>query len=209
MNEIANRSSRRHADPTRGWFRAEQEKARTDALLADADATIAAATATNATADQAGGGGGGGTAIDDPSAVRRVFVGTATSQLETAPNDGEATGASRTGKAVERQRPFWLTGPCPAWCTTEHSDRDRPADRCHVSAPQGSVLLTQAEAVSAEDGSWKPQDVRITLAQHAREIDPLIWCRGHGPAGAWHLTVTEAQELAAALARAVDAARGR
>jgi hypothetical protein len=115
---------------------------------------------------------------------------------------------ARTGRhSVARTAPFWLTRPCPSWCQSDHTEADPPADRRHLSAPLGSVVLTETEAARSSDGGWQAQDVHITLTQHVREADPLISCGGHGPAGTWHLTVTEARELAAALTRAVDATR--
>jgi len=117
--------------------------------------------------------------------------------------DEPPAGAGR--HAFSRTGPFWLTRPCPSWCQTDHTEADRPADRRHVSGPLGNVVLTETEAAAATDGSWQPQDVHVALTQHVREFEPLISCRGHGPAGTWHLTVAEARELAAALTRAVEA----
>lgn len=103
------------------------------------------------------------------------------------------------------QHPFWLNEPCPDWCDGMHDARDLPADRRHLSGPQGGVRLTQAEAVEADDGSWVPQEIHLVLAQHVREIEPLVLFRTRATATVWHLTLPEARDLAEALTRALSA----
>jgi hypothetical protein len=102
------------------------------------------------------------------------------------------------------QHPFWLDEPCPDWCDGYHDDRDLPADRRHVSGSQGGVRLTQAEAVEAADGQWVPQEIHLVLAQHVREIEPLVLFRTRATATVWHLTLNEARDLAEALTRALS-----
>jgi hypothetical protein len=190
MSELADRIRARDGESTTdGWFRREEA----------ADAAADDGTGGSETRGEVDGG-------ERPEA--RVFVVSSNTHPEV-PGEGESWGptpAPSRRHALARKPPFWLTRPCPPWCHSDHTDRDRPADRRHVSPPEGSVVLTEAEAVQASDGSWQAQDIHVSLTQHVREIEPLIACGGLGPAGAWHLTVAEAKELAAALARAVAAA---
>ncbi|MBF4561171.1 hypothetical protein ITJ43_03395 [Microbacterium sp. VKM Ac-2870] len=34
---------------------------------------------------------------------------------------------------MPRERPSWLTEPCPLWCQEDHADQDHPLDRYHQS----------------------------------------------------------------------------
>jgi hypothetical protein len=164
----------------------------------------------------------GGDDLNGDGLDRRVFAASAGAPVAETPMAGTpgtgaeparrhaAPAAAGAGVAEGRPaRPFWLSQPCPSWCTSRHADRDHPSERQHVSAVQGGVTLTQSEAVEAPDGSWRAQDIQIFLAQHVREIEPLIRCNGQGPVGAWQLTVAEAEALATALSQAVAATRGR
>jgi hypothetical protein len=116
--------------------------------------------------------------------------------------EGEAT---LTGDEMNMaQRPFWLDTPCPDWCDGYHDNRDLPVDRRHVSSSQGAVQLTQAEAVPTDDGQWLPQEIHLVLAQHVREIEPVVLFRTRATATVWHLTLDEARDLAEALTRALS-----
>jgi hypothetical protein len=194
MSELADRIRARNAAAAAGaddWFRKEE-----------AEAADAAATRSDGSPSQ----------DDSDDTASRVFVLPST-HLEEA-RDGVTAPAQRADDslvsagrhALARKAPFWLARPCPAWCQSDHTEADRPADRRHLSAPLGSVVLTETEAAESSDGSWQAQDIHVALSQHVREVEPLISCGGHGPAGAWRLTVAEARELAAALTRAVEAA---
>ncbi len=192
MSELADRIRARNAaaGSTDDWFRKEQ-------MLAAAGAEPAASDSSES---------------DDDTAESRVLVLPSPAHLEEV-RDGATSPAQHVDDslvsagrhALARKAPFWLTRPCPSWCQSDHSEADRPADRRHLSAPLGSVVLTETEAAASADGSWQPQDIHVALTQHVRELEPLISCGGHGPAGAWHLTVAEARELAAALTRAIEA----
>jgi hypothetical protein len=148
----------------------------------------------------------------DRASAPRVYTMPPSAHLEEVREDAGSPALldddppARAGRhSLARKAPFWLTRPCPSWCQSDHDEADRPADRRHLSASLGSIVLTETEATESADGTWQAQDIHIALTQHVRELDPLISCLGHGPAGAWHLTVTEARELAAALTRAVEA----
>jgi hypothetical protein len=197
MSELADRIRARHAGGSSdGWFRKEPDALGTSSF----------------------GGPDTGSPFSDPDSEpveARVYVVPSEDIEEATTSDqpghdiAPSIAPSSGLHALARKRPFWLTEPCPSWCQADHSERDRPADRRHVSAPHGSVVLTEAEASPSGDGTWQPQDIHVALSQHVREVEPLITCGGHGPAGSWNLTVDEARDLAAALTRAVEATERR
>jgi len=115
--------------------------------------------------------------------------------------------------AAAEDRPFWLTAPCPAWCTGGHCDGDAPDDRIHHGGYQ-HVSLTMAdpwtmfpsEAKTGPDANWEPQQIEAALEQGWREAEARIALQ-YGDDKYLDLTLAEAGELAAAVNELLAAAR--
>jgi hypothetical protein len=108
------------------------------------------------------------------------------------------------------KRVFWLTQPCPPWCSQWHDDNDDGEDRTHMSDWNGKVPLVLEDGVEYRKGQpYQPEYASICLVQDVREIEPRIWCgKGQSNHG-WHMTPAETRELAATLTLAADMADGR
>ncbi|GAA0348068.1 hypothetical protein NE235_10825 [Actinoallomurus spadix] len=104
------------------------------------------------------------------------------------------------------RRPYWLPGNCPPWCllVTEHRDDDHPEDRSHAGR-DASVTLTAADPL---DLDGEPEEMRLYLLQHYRECEPRIWLGRNDTDRGGHLTLDEAEALAAELRRLVKVGRG-
>ena len=117
-----------------------------------------------------------------------------------------------TGKAV-KERPFWLAGPCPAWCAESHNDGDHPDDRRHAGAYH-SVSLTMgdayiafpSEAKAGPGANWQPRYIAVALEQDWREVEPHIVIQ-YADDKYLSLALAEARELAADITGLLAGAR--
>lgn len=106
--------------------------------------------------------------------------------------------------------PFWLTSPCPKWCTGNHASRDAVEDRRHVGEDLATVLTAEDGTITpgAVPGA-EPKVAECCLWQEYREAEPRIWL-SHGDQGPENirLTLAEAEQVAADLLALVAQARG-
>jgi hypothetical protein len=121
----------------------------------------------------------------------------------------------RTVTPVPAPRPHWLTGECPTWChVDDHASGDRFDDRLHTGMT-GVIPLTAEEPPSYTDRDGKelwaadnePAWADLFLIQHYREAEARIWVGRDGTSKGFHLTLDEAEDLAATLLDRVTAAR--
>lgn len=107
-------------------------------------------------------------------------------------------------------RPYYLTGPCPAWCALDHDDVQWAAeDRRHGSAENEITLTAMPAIVDEEDGKVviEPRVLRASLEAHYREAEPRVnISHGEEADAAVYLTLAEAQELADNLLELIAAA---
>lgn len=132
--------------------------------------------------------------------------------------DGRIPAAS--GPALSRRihrtkppRPFWLTAPCPSWCTSDHDCEGCVGDRVHFGDWYADVPLTLIDVPfdeQSDDDKYgqEPQVARAHIEQHVREIEPHVWLGRGGSNEGWNFTLAEARQLADELTRAVALARG-
>ncbi|WP_141581316.1 hypothetical protein [Actinomadura sp. WMMA1423] len=118
-------------------------------------------------------------------------------------------GEPDTVRAAETNgpRPTWLPNGCPAWCDAPelHVEHDHYDDRLHTGAGR-SVILTAADECESREGD-PPDEARMFLRQHYREIGPRIELgRDDKPTGI-QFTPDEAEEFAARLLELVAIAR--
>lgn len=97
------------------------------------------------------------------------------------------------------EAPYWLTAPCPKWCTREHSDFHAPKERIHRGDPP---LAEIALHVMGRQGWPRPLAVVVSLEQGYREVSPLVRL-GSGGKDGFLCTLDEAAQVAAALVEAV------
>lgn len=112
-------------------------------------------------------------------------------------------------------RPFWMTVPCPAWCVSGHSDDDAVDDRLHWASWRGEVWLSLEDETNEEFAfrhkhrtAFTPPFLRVDLLQRWREARPRLWVGWRDTNRGYHLSPTEARELAAALIQGADLAEG-
>jgi hypothetical protein len=110
--------------------------------------------------------------------------------------------------------PFWMSGPCPAWCSRGHGDGDHPDDRCHTGAEQ-CIALTMADPVkmvicgegdAGPGRAWEAPRLAVSLEQGWREAEARV-CVRYGDDKYVDLTLAEARELAAGITALLDSAR--
>lgn len=112
--------------------------------------------------------------------------------------------------AAAPTRPTWLAKlPCPSWCADRdsgmHREHDHFDDRLHIGAGR-AVVLTAADECQARE-SEPPDEARMFLRQHYREVEARIELgRDDKPVGI-QLTLDEAEEFAAKLLDLVSLAR--
>jgi hypothetical protein len=110
--------------------------------------------------------------------------------------------------------PFWMSGPCPAWCINSHSDGDHPGDRYHTSAEQSVALTMQdpvemfgfREARAGWGTAWEAPQLGVALEQGWREAEARV-CVQYADDKYADLTLGEARELAGAITELVESAR--
>lgn len=120
---------------------------------------------------------------------------------------------------VTLKHPAWLLNGCPTWCHWDgrngehfhHYDRDEYDNRVHISEST-SITLTGTDAPSLTyDGKREvfntPVTVQTYLIQHYREGEARIHL-GEDDLPGMHLTLSEAERLAAQLLVEVATARG-
>lgn len=87
-------------------------------------------------------------------------------------------GTKTEERAIQADRPFWQTEPCPPWCTVSHADGDGPDDRWHFSSYEGRVACTLVEPyLYARENGEKivyPVEVETSVWQDYREVEPHI-----------------------------------
>jgi hypothetical protein len=107
-------------------------------------------------------------------------------------------------------RPYWLTGPCPPWCTIAHRAADHPEDRYHDSERRRVVLSTEAvepvlvngERINTDEAS----ELVAELTQSYREAEPRLLLL-HNDTNEVYMTLGEAEEMALGILSLVAAAR--
>lgn len=132
-------------------------------------------------------------------------------------HDGAGLGAGARIKpegAPAAGRPYWLPGPCPAWCAypEDHQPHDHPDDRVHLGHTSDITLTLVDPVVSLpRDRPGKIEvsipHLDIYLQQGWREHEPRVELGVNDEPGI-SLTLAEAQELAEALAGLVRQAAG-
>lgn len=95
-------------------------------------------------------------------------------------------------------RPYWLTTPCPKWCTARHQTSDPVNQREHRSDALGALVQT---AVGTRN-SGEPVHGWVRLVQGYREVAPLLHLH-QGAKPVLVFTLGEAQQLAATMLDAV------
>ncbi|TCO65624.1 DUF6907 domain-containing protein [Actinocrispum wychmicini] len=76
--------------------------------------------------------------------------------------------------ADQDQRPYWLTGPCPWWCSDVHADSDVAEERVHMSSTQMCEMELKSERPLGGEADFLPFEITACLHQHIREIGPRI-----------------------------------
>jgi hypothetical protein len=100
--------------------------------------------------------------------------------------------------------PYWLHGPCPAWCDQLHEDHLDGPDRRHMSATTEILLSTEDQTVLGEKPrqltDYHPTELVIYLDQHVREIGPrVVMDQLPCDRGKLHLLPAEARRVSEAL----------
>ena len=115
--------------------------------------------------------------------------------------------------SFDQPGPYWLDGPCPAWCDNPHADTDFVDDRRHMSHWSAHIVLTTEEPSiyehkPSEGIPWiSPFELVLWLDQHVQHAAPRVIlhevCRRIDEL---HLTAAEAYQLADSLIRGADLA---
>jgi hypothetical protein len=115
--------------------------------------------------------------------------------------------------AEAEDRPFWLAGSCPAWCTASHSDGDDPDDWRHVGEYRWVPLTVEdpyvafpSEAATGPGANWQAPQISVVLERDWREIEAHIVIE-YDNDKYLSLTLAEARELAGAVTELLAAAR--
>lgn len=110
-------------------------------------------------------------------------------------------------------KPFWLTTPCPKWCTEHHKDAHTANEREHYSDMLSAVGLTLADAyeyVANDQVHAQQASLGVYVEQGYRETGPRIVVepdhKEHG--SRYDLTPAEAIVLGRALIEAGELADG-
>jgi hypothetical protein len=118
---------------------------------------------------------------------------------------------SRKARRSKPPRPFWLTAPCPSWCTSDHDCEGSVDDRVHFGDWYVDVPLTLIDVPFEEQGDdihgQQPQTARVHMEQHVGEIEAHVWLGRGGSREGWNLTLAEARQVAADLTTAIALAR--
>lgn len=103
-------------------------------------------------------------------------------------------------------RPFWLIGPCPSWCSYDHHRGDPEDERVH-RLDLGTIHMSLLDSWGAV---MEPQPLHVTLAQGYREIAPFVELYAPFTRDAvLKLTLGEASDLASQIHAALTAANPR
>ncbi|MBF4563300.1 hypothetical protein ITJ43_14290 [Microbacterium sp. VKM Ac-2870] len=102
-----------------------------------------------------------------------------------------------------RERPSWLTEPCPSWCQADHQDQDHPDDRYHQSR---QVLVSVVAPKSATGGdasatsgrTFEPDEMTV-LALHPVAQVTVPWVVVVGERQFIEVTLESAIRIHAAL----------
>ncbi len=140
---------------------------------------------------------------DEPNLT--LAEGTALAALLTNLADHAGDLADETAE----DRPFWLAGPCPAWCKEPHRDGDHPDDRRHAGgyhsvnlAMQDPYIAFPSKLKTGPGANWRPQYLAVALEQDWREVEPHMAIQ-YADDKYLALTLDEARELAADLSALV------
>ncbi|MGV9600782.1 DUF6907 domain-containing protein [Streptosporangium sandarakinum] len=110
----------------------------------------------------------------------------------------------------DAERPAWLTGPCPDWCSSLHNASDHPEDRHHDGANESVELTTMDFVDYGAPGrpNYRPQVALMDLVQGYREVEPRVCVVEGSDRFVFYLPLAEAEEFAGHLLRLVAEARG-
>jgi hypothetical protein len=111
-----------------------------------------------------------------------------TTTTRTQPPNATATEtlAAEGGQPAPDNAPYWMTGPCPAWCTQEHHGSDMGSDRACWSDRNAFTLVTEGpcETETREYEAAGPRpvaewevwtaDACAWLLQEYRESEPRV-----------------------------------
>lgn len=108
----------------------------------------------------------------------------------------------------EAARPYWLAGPCPAWCEERHGDDDHIEDRRHVGGADPIPLTLAAPTMyrtgtGRGDVAFQPRVLMVEIEQGWRESEPEI-CLSDDDSTVLRLTVAEFRALVARGIELVD-----
>lgn len=105
--------------------------------------------------------------------------------------------------AQTTERPFWLTGPCPDWCTRDHCAYDYDQGRHH--ADTGTTI--QMTLHPSWGSLYEPQPLHAGLFQGPREVEGYVEIYWPFKDAAMRLTLAEATQLADYINTVAAAAR--
>jgi hypothetical protein len=148
------------------------------------------------------------------AATLQDLAGTARREGDSLSKEGGRTMSAAT-VAEARQargpvRPFWLTEPCPAWCSADHGDTDSPEDRDHIGhVGRVDLLLERADftIVNGVPAGISPGVLAVSVIQHYRETEPYVELVRNGDADSTDMTLAEVSDLISTLQDAVHAGR--
>lgn len=108
------------------------------------------------------------------------------------------------------ERPFWLTGSCPAWCREGHRHDNYPDDRHHIGEYHTVYLAMEDpyKGLVISGDPWMPQELQAALEQDWREAEPHIVICVFASDKYYALSLAEARELADDITALVTAAQG-
>lgn len=113
----------------------------------------------------------------------------------------------------QEARPYWLGGPCPAWCTGRHRNTDQNEDRLHTGRTV-QIVLTLADPqridIDSPEGrearreeyrldNPEPDEIGVGLYQHYRATEPEVRINVASEPREHSLALAEAFELVTAL----------
>ncbi|MGI5165663.1 DUF6907 domain-containing protein [Spirillospora sp. CA-253888] len=115
-------------------------------------------------------------------------------ETTTSNVDGSATREARTGPA----RPSWLPNGCPPWChwPDDHNEHDHYNDRIHIGGHASVVMTVAQDRELYLPTDEAPSELRGSLYQHFREIEPHVEITRDGRATDLQLTLDEAESFA-------------
>ena len=108
-----------------------------------------------------------------------------------------ADGATGTPGA-DAPRPSWLAGPCPPWCTREHSEDDHPEDRYHQRDPTITAAVAGTGDTVPVPATLHPVVLTVRTGRYTGE--GLTWLVVEPLEGRPYLAITAASARSLVLA---------